>query len=222
MAKTKPVDPVLVIGLGRFGSALAQSLVDLGHEVLGVDRSDALVQEWSGKLTSVVQADTTSEEAMRQIGAADFPRAVVCIGGSVESSILSVGVLVDIGIPVIWAKALTTAHGRILERVGAHKVVYPEHEMGERVAHMVTGRMLEFFALDDDNFALVETEPPREVVGKKLGTAGIRRDHGVTVVCIKPEGKPFGYATEDTVITPNSRLIVAGETELVERFANLV
>lgn len=220
MAKTKPIDPVLVIGLGRFGSALAEALVELGHEVLAVDRDAGRVQHWSGRLTSVVEADTTSEEAMRQIGAADFTRAVVAIGGDVESSILTVGVLVDLGIPVIWAKALTPPHGRILERVGATNVVYPEHDMGERVAHQVTGRMLEFFEFDE-GFALVETTPPRDVVGKTLGEAGIRREHGVTVVCIKESGKAFTYATKDSVLAADALLIVAGETERVERFANL-
>lgn len=220
MAKTKPIDPVLVIGLGRFGSALAEALVELGHEVLAVDRDPGRVQHWSGRLTSVVEADTTSEEAMRQIGAAEFTRAVVAIGGDVESSILTVGVLVDIGIPTIWAKALTLPHGRILGRVGATKVVYPEHDMGERVAHQVTGRMLEFFEFDE-GFALVETTPPRYVVGKTLGESGIRREHGVTVVCIKDAGKAFTYATKESVLASDALLIVAGETERVERFANL-
>lgn len=221
MAKTKPVDPVLVIGLGRFGGALAESLVALGHEVLAVDSDDGRVQDWAGRLTSVVQADSTSEEAMRQLGADDFTRAVVAIGTDVEASILTVGVLLDLGIPTIWAKALTKAHGRILERVGATKVVYPEHDMGGRVAHMVTGRMIDYFAVDGD-FALVETAAPRDAIGKTLGEAGIRRKHGVTVVCIKSPGESFTYATKDSLISPDSLLIVAGKTELAERFANLV
>ncbi|MDQ3610634.1 MAG: TrkA family potassium uptake protein [Actinomycetota bacterium] len=221
MAKTKPVDPVLVIGLGRFGSAVAEALVNLGHEVLAVDENAARVQQWSGRLTSVAQADTTSEEALRQLGAAEFARAVVCIGSDVEASILTVGVLVDLSIPCIWAKALTRPHGRILERVGATKVVYPEHDMGERVAHMVTGRMIDYIEFDE-GFALVEASPPKHVVGKTLGESGIRRDHGVTVVCIKDEGHGFTYATKDSLISRGSLLIVAGKTDLVERFANLV
>lgn len=221
MAKTKPVDPVLVIGLGRFGGALAESLVGLGHEVLAIDSDDRRVQDWAGRLTSVVQADSTSEEAMRQLGATDFTRAVVAIGGDVEASILTVGVLVDLGIPIIWGKALTRAHGRILERVGATKVVYPEHDMGERVAHMVTGRMIDYIEFDDE-FALVETAPPRHVVGKTIAESGIRSQHGVTVVCIKRPRESFTHATKESVITQDSMLIVAGKTELAERFANLV
>lgn len=221
MAKTKPIDPVLVVGLGRFGGALAESLVGLGHEVLAIDNDAGRVQQWAGRLTSVVQADPTSEEAMRQLGATDFTRAVVAIGADVEASILTVGVLVDIGVPTIWAKALTKAHGRILERVGATRVVYPEHDMGERVAHMVTGRMIDYIEFDDE-FALVETAPPRHVIGKTIGEAGIRRDHGVTVVCIKRPQESFTHATKDSLITKDSLLIVAGKTELAERFAHLV
>ena len=90
-----------------------------------------------------------------------------------EASILTVGVLVDLGVPTIWAKAMSAAHGRILQRIGATRVVYPEHEMGEKVAHMVTGRMVDYMEFDD-GFTLVETVPPRDVVGKPLGESGIR------------------------------------------------
>ncbi len=221
MAKNKPVDPVLVIGLGRFGGAVAQGLVRLGHEVLAVDNGAQRVQDWAGRLTSVVQVDSTSEEAMRQVGAADFTRAVVAIGSDVEASILTVGVLVDLGIPIIWAKSLSAAHGRILQRVGATKVVYPEHDMGERVAHMVTGRMIDYIEFDE-GFVLVETTPPRYVIGKSLAESRIRTDHGVTVVCIKPAGEAFTYATKDTVVSEGAVLVVAGESERAARFANLV
>lgn len=212
---------MLVIGLGRFGSALAEALDASGHEVLAVDSDPRRVQEWSGRLTSVAEVDTTSEDAMRQVGAAEFSRAVVAIGADVEASILSVGVLVDLGVPTIWAKALTRAHGRILERVGATRVVYPEHDMGEKVAHMVTGRMIDYIEFDD-GFALVETAPPRDVVGRTLGESGIRSRWGVTVVCIKRPDEDFTYATADTVVPADALLVVAGKRHLAERFANEV
>lgn len=221
MARNKPVDPVLVIGLGRFGAALAETLVALGHEVLAVDGDPKRVQYWSGRLTSVVEADSTSEEALRQLGAPDFNRAVVAIGADMEASILTTAVLVDLGIEHIWAKAMTRAHGRILERVGATSVVFPENDMGERVAHMVTGRMLDYLELDD-GFALVETVAPRDLIGKTLGESRIRHEHGVTVVCIKPRGGRFTYATAETRVGAGDVLVVAGETEQAERFARLV
>ncbi len=218
MARTKPVDPVLVIGLGRFGASLAESLVGLGHEVLAVDTDPERVQHFAGRLTSVVQADSTNEEALRQVGVADFARAVVAIGADMEASILTTAVLVDVGVEHIWAKAVTAAHGRILQRVGATHVVFPEHEMGERVARMVTGRMLDYVELDD-SYDIVETVAPRGLVGKTLRQSRVRHEHGVTVVCIKPAGGSFTYATADTRVEAGDVLVVAGEHARTERFA---
>ncbi|HMA47679.1 MAG TPA: TrkA family potassium uptake protein [Frankiaceae bacterium] len=220
MARRLPTDGVLVVGLGRFGGAIADTLVGLGHEVLAVDTDPKIVQGWSGRLTHVVEADATSPEAMRQLGAHEFDRAVVGIGNDIESSILTVAVLVDLGIRQIWAKAISRAHGRILGRVGAHHVVHPEREMGERVAHMVTGRMVDYIEFDD-GFALVETRPPAELVGRTLGEAGVRRRYGVTVVCVKRRGEDFTHATQDTLVGADDLLIVAGKTQLAEAFVAL-
>ena len=211
---------MLVVGLGRFGTALAETLMDLGFEVLGVDADHVNVQRTADRLTTVVEADATDEEAMRQLGAGEFGRAVVGIGTDLEASILTTSLLADLRVPDIWAKAITVAHGRILERVGAHHVVFPEHDMGRRVAHLVTGRMIEFVQLDE-GFALIELKPPREIVGRSLGDAQVRTRYGITVVCIKPEGGSFTYATPETVPGPNDILVVAGETDRAEGFADL-
>ena len=178
---------IIVIGLGRFGSSLAQTLVELGYEVLGVDTDEDIVQDHAGVLTHVVEADTTSERALRQIGAADAVTAVVCIGTGIEASVLTTTALVDLGMKNIWAKAITEPHGRILQRVGAHHVVFPEAEMGSRVAHLVTGQMLEFLALDED-FVIAEMIAPDELIGVPLGESDLRAKYKVTVVCVKPTG----------------------------------
>jgi trk system potassium uptake protein len=209
---------IVVLGLGRFGGAIAETLTKLGREVLAVDQDNAIVQSYAGTLTHVVQADTTSEEALRQIGADQFDCAVVAIGTNIEASILTTSVLTDLGVTNIWAKAITRPHSRILSRVGATRVVLPEHEMGERVAHLVAGRALNYIEFED-GFALVETAAPQEYVGKSLAEAGIRAEHGVTVVSIKRHGEDFSYATPETVIGADDLLIVAGKTELAERFA---
>ena len=211
---------MLVVGLGRFGTALAETLTDLGHQVLGVDSDAGNVQRNADRLTHVVQADGTDDEVMRQLGAGEFGRAVVGIGTDLEASILTTSVLADLKVPDIWAKAITVPHGRILERVGAHHVVFPEHDMGRRVAHLVTGRMIEFVQLDE-GFALVELKPPKQIVGRSLGEAEVRARYGITVVCIKPEGGSFTYATPETVPGPDDILVVAGETDRVEGFAEL-
>ncbi|MEX2660123.1 MAG: TrkA family potassium uptake protein, partial [Acidimicrobiales bacterium] len=214
-----PGSEVIVIGLGRFGSALADTLVELGHQVLGVDSDPSIVQDALGTLSHAVQIDATSSKALEQLGVADFPVAVVAIGNDIEASVLTTAALSDVGIPNIWAKAITQSHGRILRRVGAHHVVFPEHDMGQRVAHLVTGRMMDYIELDE-GFALVETTPPAHVVGKSLAEAGIRAQYGVTVVCIKPAGEPFTYATPETVMAAEDILLVAGQKRHAEDFAN--
>ena len=154
-------DGVLVCGLGRFGAATAHALSRLGHEVLAVDRDPRLVQEWSGRLTHVVEADSTNVEALDQLGVRELRFAVVAIGTSIEASVLTCANLVDLGVPQIWAKALTKALGRILERIGVHHVTYPEHDAGTRVAHLVTGKLMDYIEFDD-GFAIVKMRPPME------------------------------------------------------------
>ena len=210
----------IVIGLGRFGGGLAETLVGMGHEVLGVDADPKLVQQFSGVLTHVVEADSTDERAMRQLGANEFETAVVAIGTEVEASILTTSVLADLAVPRIVAKAVTQAHGRILERVGAHRVVFPERDMGVRVGHSLAGAILDYFELDP-GFAIVETTAPRELVGKTLAAAEVRKRYGITVVCVKPEGGSFTYATPETVVNQGDILVVAGEKRRAEAFGEL-
>jgi trk system potassium uptake protein TrkA len=211
-------DAALVLGLGRFGSAIADALSRLGHEVLAVERDAELVQEWAGRLTHVVEADATNIDALRQLGSQEFPIAVVGIGTSIEASVLATANLVDLGTKQIWAKAITPSHGRILERIGAHHVVYPEADAGERVAHLVSGKLLDYIEFDD-GFAIVKMRPPKETQGFTLSESGIRRKYGVTVVGVKSPGEDFTYALPDTRVTSHDLLIVSGHTELIERFA---
>lgn len=211
---------ILVIGLGRFGRVLAESLVQLGHEVLGVDASPRVVQECAEEITHVVRADGTDVAALRQLGAADFTRAVVAIGTDIQASILATYALVDLGVPSIWAKAITTEHGAILERVGASRVVFPERDMGVRVAHSMVGHTVDYIELDDD-FVLVETTAPRALVGRSLREAEVRKRHDVTVVCIKPPGGSFTYATPDTRVEEGDLIVVAGRVASAEAFAKL-
>jgi trk system potassium uptake protein TrkA len=211
-------DGVVVIGLGRFGGAVAESLLRLGHDVLGIDEHEQLVQQWSERLTHVVQADATNGETLRSLGVHDFKHAVVGIGTDIEASVLTVLALSELGVADIWAKALGAKHGRILERTGAHHVIYPEAAMGERVAHLVTGRMIDFIELDD-GYAIVKTRAPQEAIGKTLAQCSLRSRYGVTVVGVKRPRAEFTTAQPDTRVEQGDLLIVAGPTELVEAFA---
>jgi trk system potassium uptake protein TrkA len=216
----KDSDPVVVIGLGRFGTSLALELTRRGTEVLAIDHRPKVVQSLSGQISQIATADATDPEALRQLGVPDFYRAVVAIGSDLEASILTASLLVELEIDNIWAKAISKQHGRILRRIGVHHVVFPEHDMGERVAHLVSGRMLDFMQVDED-FALVKTRPPGEYVGIPLGESNLRRKYGVTIVAVKSEGEEFTYATAQTELTYSDVVIVAGRTEQVERFAEL-
>jgi trk system potassium uptake protein TrkA len=212
--------PVLIIGLGRFGAACAGELDRLDREVLAIDEGAELVQKWSERITHTVQADARNIEALKQIGAQDFSIAVVAVGSSIEASVLITANLVDLKIPQIWAKAVSQSHGKILARVGANHVIYPEAEAGERVAHLVSGRMLDFIQFDDD-FALVKMYPPKPIRGKNLTESGVRSRHNITVVGVKSPGKPFTYATAETVVSDHDLIIVSGTSADIEKFASL-
>ena len=221
MAKNSKKDnAVLVIGLGRFGAATADTLTKLDREVLAVDTDMDLVQQWSELVTHTVQADVTRMEALQQIGAGNFGTAVVAVGSSIEASVLITANLVDLGIPQIWTKAVSESHGKILERIGATHVIFPEVEAGERVAHLLNGQMLDFVEVDED-FAIVRMFPPRVLLGKTLAQAGIRNEYKITTVGVKKPGESFTYATAETLIAEGDQILVSGHPDDIERFAAL-
>ncbi len=209
---------VLVIGMGRFGSAIAARLDKLGKDVLVVERDPVRAQHWSSRLP-VVEADATNPEALEQLGARDFPVAVVGVGTELEASVLITGNLVDLGTPQIWAKAISPEHERILQRIGAHHVVSPEADAGSRVAHLVSGKMLDYIEVED-GFTVVKMRPPKETQGFTLGQSKVRTKYGVTVVGVKSPGEEFEYATPETRIAQDDLLVVFGNAELLERFAS--
>ncbi|KGH46285.1 potassium transporter [Modestobacter caceresii] len=214
-------DPVAVLGLGRFGTALALELARGGTEVLAVDNRPDIVQRLSGQLGQVVIADSTDADALTEIGIADFSRVVVAIGGHLEASILTTALLSELEIPDIWAKAVTRQQATILSRIGAHHVVFPEQEMGERIAHLVAGRLLDWVELDPQ-WVFAKTKPPREIVGVPLGQTGLRKKHHVTVVSVKPENTAsYTHAGYDTVLTYGAEIVIAGRPVDVERFVEL-
>lgn len=213
-------DSVVVIGLGRFGAAVARSLVDSGHEVLAIDADEEVVQSFAAELPHVVKADSTELQALQQLSVTDFSHAVVSIGANLEASVLTVLNLAQMGMKDIWAKANSPQHGRIAERVGAHHVIYPEADMGERVAHLVTGKMMDFIEFDD-GFAIAKTRSPMESHNKTLAVSNVRKKHGITVVGIKRRHQDFIYANAETEVKPGDHMIVAGPTLLIKKFAAL-
>jgi trk system potassium uptake protein TrkA len=212
-----PRASVLVVGLGWFGRSVAGTLVSLEHEVLGVDVDPDVVADLAPELTTVVEADATSEEALRQLGATEFTRALVGIG-DLEASVLASSNLVDLGVEQVWAKALSSRHARILSRLGVNHVVSPEKDAGTRVGHLMAGTMLDFIEVDE-GWALVKVAPPPEAIGKTLTESSLRRLHGVTVVGTKRPGRDFVFARPETVVGRDDVLIVAGATRDCEQFS---
>lgn len=213
-------DPVLVVGLGRFGSAVCESLVRQGVEVLAVDADEARVQKYADEFTHTVRADSTDGEAMRQLGVRDVSRAVVAIGSDIEASVLTVITLSEAGVGTIYAKAITRKHGKILSSIGATHVIYPEYVMGQRVAHMVTGGLSDYLEFEDE-FAIARCYAPEEMWDRPLSESAVRTRHTITVVGVKRSGQPFTYAVPETVVRRGDELVLSGRIPDVERFTAL-
>jgi trk system potassium uptake protein TrkA len=212
---------VAVIGLGRFGGSLATELARSGTEVLGIDTDEDTVQSFNGVLTHVVRADSTRQAALDQLGLTEFDRIVVGIGSDIQASILTASLLLRMGITSIWAKAISEQHGLILEQLGVEHVIYPEADMGRRVAHLVRGSMLDYVEFDRD-LVVAKTIAPSEIVGRTLEEAEVRRRHGVTIVKIKGDDGEWRAAGGSSVVQRGDMLIVIGPVERVEKFAALV
>ena len=208
---------VMVIGLGRFGSALAQELMSMGHEVLGVDVDDELVNRHKDRLTEVRTADCTEAATLTALGAPDIPHAVVGIGADLEASILTTSALSQLGVDDIWAKALTEPHRQILERVGADHTVLPEAETGRRVAHLVSGSALSYVAVEE-NFVIIEAAVPKALVDQPLSESQPRKSFGVTIIALRRPGGPFVHAQPDVVPQAGDIVLAAGQISDVEAF----
>ena len=174
-----------VIGLGRFGSAMAMTLTELGHHVIGVDGDETPVQQLADVITHALQIDATDEKALRAAGIQDVDVAVVSIGENIESSLLVVMQLRDLGIGTIVAKAVTPLHGRILEKLGVSRVIFPEREMAIRIAHsLVMPNVIDYIELSRD-FSIVEVPAPDAFVGRTLKQLELRPRLGLTLIAIK-------------------------------------
>src|SRR5215207_8446299 len=209
-----------IIGLGRFGSSLALELMASGTEVLGIDTDEDLVQSLNGELTQVVRADSTKEEVLRQLAIDEFDRVVVAIGNDISASILTCSALLQMGVPIIWAKVGDDRHGLILQQLGVHHVVYPEKDMGRRVAPLVRGAALDYIEVER-GYALVKASAPAVLLGKRLGDTRLRSAYGVTIAAFKRDSEAWRNADADTVLNEGDTILVVGPTASAESFAQL-
>ncbi len=206
-----------VIGLGRFGTSVAVTLHSLGHEVLAIDSDEERVQKLSEEVTHVVQADTTDENSLHALGLRNFDAVVVAIGADIQANVATTLLLKDLGVPHIIAKATNALHGKMLEKIGADRVVYPERDMGQRVAHsLVSANILDYIELSP-NLSLVEVTAPGSLTGKTLAEADLRANYGVNVVAIKRFEDLIVPPQPNDMIASGDVLIVVGATEGIQR-----
>lgn len=213
----------LVIGLGRFGAAVAQELSALGQEVLALDIDAENVQHISDQVTQAIQGDAQDEAVLRSVGARNFDCCVVAVGADMEASILITVMLKEMGAKYIVAKAMTPIHARVLERVGADRVVLPEIDMGQRLAQRLARTNVVDYIGVSDEFSIVEIHPPRSWVGNSLGKLGVRAKHQINVLAIRhgEGGQVDVNPKPDKVIGPDDLLIVIGTNEQVNSVVEL-
>lgn len=213
----------VIIGLGRFGSSLGKELVKLGYEVLGIDKNEETVDDMSRVLTHVVAADATDEETLRALGVRNFDCGIVAIGDDIQSSILATIQLKDIGVKSVVAKALSELHGRVLEKIGVDRVIYPERDMGIRVAHqLVSPNLLDYIELSKD-YTIAELAVPDCLNGKSLQDINTRARYGCSIVAInKPKGGVIIAPTADEVLAEKDVMVVIGTNKQIEQFEEAI
>ncbi|MGM0409783.1 MAG: potassium channel family protein [Bacillota bacterium] len=175
----------VVVGLGRFGSSLAETLAEKDYDVLAIDIDEERVQAMSNIVTHSVEADATDEQALKTLGVRNFEVAVVSIGDNIHSNILATLILKELGVPYVVVKAQDSLHGKILKKVGADRVVYPERDMGARIAHnLISSNVLDYIEFAKD-YSIVEIVASENMVGKTLADLELRTRFGVNVMAIK-------------------------------------
>ncbi|MGE4282509.1 MAG: TrkA family potassium uptake protein [Clostridia bacterium] len=204
------MDSFVVLGIGRFGQSIAKTLYEAGYEVLAIDQNEEIVQNISDHVTHAVAGDVTDEKVLRSLGIRNFDVAIVAIGGNMESSILITLLLKECGVKHVLAKAQSDLHAKVLSRVGADKVIFPERDMGVRVAHnLVSKNILDYIELSPD-YSIIETIVPENWDGKTLQELNVRGKYGINIMAIK-NGKEINISPKaDDIIKKDDTLVVVG------------
>lgn len=218
---SKKLKQFAVIGLGRFGSSVAVTLFKSGYDVLAIDADEERVQKFSDEVTHVVQADTTDENSLRAIGIRNFDVVVVAIGEDIQANVLTTVLLKELGVEYIVAKARNELHGKMLGKIGADRVVYPERDMGVRVAHnLVSTNVLDYIELSPD-LSLVEVNAPKALVGYSLSEANLRARYSINVVAMKRGEEIIVPPLPGEKIREKDILIIVGGNAGVQKLEEL-
>ncbi|NGM83738.1 TrkA family potassium uptake protein [Paenibacillus sp. 7124] len=208
----------VVIGLGRFGASLALELMEKGFEVLGIDHNEERVEEMTDKLTHAVMADATDESVMRSLGVRNLDCGIVAIGDNMERSILTAILLKELGVKMVVAKAISILHGRALEKLGVDRVIFPERDMGIRVAHqLVTPHLLDYIELSKD-YKIVELTVPSCMDGKSLAEINTRAKYGCSIIALNREGGIIVAPTAHDYLYAGDIMVVIGSNESIDQF----
>lgn len=206
-----------IIGMGRFGSSVARTLYSLGHDVLAIDRDEEQIERISDYVTHAVQGDATDESVLQALGLGDFDVAVVTIGGDLQSSILICLLCKEMGVRTVVAKAQNELHARVLRKIGVDKVVFPERDMGMRLAHsLVSSNILDYIELSPD-YSLMELSAPASWEGKSLKDLDMRVQYGVNVMAIRHDDNINISPRGDDVIAAGDALVIIGANEDIRR-----
>jgi trk system potassium uptake protein len=209
----------VIVGLGRLGTAMIATLQSLGHDVLGIDTDEELVQDLSGDFPSahLVAADATDESVLRDLNVGQFDGAAVVIGENMEAGILATANLKEIGVPFVVSRAVSKLHGRVLEMIGADRIIEPERDMGAQVARtMASPAVIDYVDLGEDE-ALIEAEVPNEWIGRSLADLELSRQRGLTILALKPKGKAGTIPSGDTVLQEGDVIVVGGSKQDLDR-----
>ncbi|MFH1782007.1 MAG: TrkA family potassium uptake protein [Candidatus Omnitrophota bacterium] len=212
-----------VIGLGRFGLSVAKTLSEKGHQVLAIDKDEELVQSVSDTVTESVQVDSTDEKALRAVGIMNVDVAVVAIGTNLEASVLTTLLLKELGVAYIVARAVTDEHSKVLEKVGASKVVNLEKDMGVRVANsLVSPSVLEHIELSPE-FGIMETVVPKEYIGKSIRDLDVRAEHDLNIIAVRKKGPDekaeINVAPKaDYIVKDEDVFIIIGSNDHLDKF----
>ncbi|HEV8338164.1 MAG TPA: TrkA family potassium uptake protein [bacterium] len=206
-----------VIGLGRFGSSVARTLYELGHTVLAIDKSEEALREVVDHVTHAVQVDSTDNEALRAVGITNLDAVVVAIGEDIQESILTTMLLKDLGVKKVVAKAVDEQQRKVLEKVGADLVIFPERDMGERVAHtLASPNVLEYIELSPQH-TIEEVNVPARLEGRTLGDLDLRSKFGVNVLLIRRDTQLLISPGTDVKLQGGDVLVVVGENRQLNR-----
>ncbi|KWW17582.1 potassium uptake system protein [Peribacillus simplex] len=209
-----------VIGLGRFGTSVAHRLYTAGQEVLGIDINEESVENAELSVTHAVIADTTEAETLKSIGIRNFDCVIVAIGNDMQSSILTTLLLKELGVKKVIAKALNKNHGQVLSKIGADWVIYPERDMGERVANqLLSPNMLNYIELSKE-YNIEEIILPMSMKGKSLRELDLRATYNISVIAIVSNGEIIIAPSPDQDIHEKDMLLVVGNKEDLAVFAN--